>query len=145
MKKTLKKTKKVNKKVKKNPYTKFINWCLDECWRIQKELNITSYRISMRDKPTDEDEDYAFAISCGHPYQYGFLKWKVETFEDWKENKDKVTYYLLHEMLHLLVDPLSKIASSRYLTKDQLVDGVEELTDKLAVILRHDIIKRRKS
>src|SRR5918911_231859 len=95
---------------KQDKYEKFTDWCLDECWRIQRHLQITSYRISIKLKPEKTNDDYAFQITCHYPYQKATLKWKEETYEDWLEDKSKVTVYLRHEIIHILLEPLSKIA-----------------------------------
>lgn len=129
-------------KKKQDRYGKFTDWCLDECWRIQKHLQITSYRINIRLKPEKTTDDYAFEITCGYPYQNATLKWKEETYDEWLKDKKAITVYLLHEMIHILVQPIIEIARSRYVTDPQINDADEELTDRLTNVLRFGILKK---
>lgn len=126
---------------KPNKYKKFTDWCLGECWRIQKKIDITSYRVSIEIDPAKTNDDYAFEITCHYPYQTATLKWKEETYEDWLKDKNKITVYLLHEMIHILIEPFAQIAKQRYVTQVQINDADEELTDRLTNILRFGILK----
>ena len=121
---------------KKSPYTKFCQWCLDECWRIQESLHLTEYRITIDEQPTEfEDRSTAFQICTIWPYKTANLKWGVFEFEQWKKDKISTTRYLLHEVLHLIVEPLAHIANKRYCTDEERRDCTESVVDRLTNIL----------
>lgn len=129
---------------KRDKYSKFIDWCLNEAWRIQKHLDLTSYRISLKLKPEEKiEDDFAFEINIKFPYQEATLKWTENTYKDWLDDKKKVTKYLLHEMLHILLQPLYEAAADRFTTPKQLDNLNEELTDKLTNILEFWIKKAK--
>jgi hypothetical protein len=132
----------VRKPVKVGKYDKFIDWCLNECWRIQKHLQVTSIRVSMDKTPTKTKDDYAFEITCGHPYQWATMKWVEDAYNDWRKDKNKITSYLLHEMLHILIEPFEKIARNRFANSEQFNDAEEEIVDRLTNILRYGILKK---
>lgn len=118
-----------------NKYSKFLNYCLDHCWKLQKQLGLTNYRISIKQQPYKNKEDWAFQITPNSPYQNALLEWQLETYEEWKKDKKKIQRYLLHEVTHIVIEPLCKVGENRYVTKEHLVDVVEETTDKLTNIL----------
>ena len=140
----MKPTKLTKKKSKTEPYAKFTNWCLDEGWRIQKLLDLTNYRIRINLKPEKTNDDYAFEIKVNYPYHNATLKWQEDTFHTWKEDKKKVSEYLLHEMLHILIQPLEQLTYARYVTAPGISNEVESLTDHLTNLLRHHVVKGMK-
>lgn len=128
---------------KKNNYAKFIGWCLDEAWRIQGLTHLTNYRIRMDNEPNNASYEYAFEIHLNYPYQDARLAWKLSTYEEWEQGKLKtVSYYLLHEMLHLLTQPYANAAFDRHASQGYLKTMGEELTDKIAILLRYDVTKK---
>lgn len=130
------KKRKIKKKQEKGKYVDFLDWCLDECERINNRLNMgNKYHIAIDSQPTATKDDYAFSVNCGHPYLRVLVHWKVDTFQEWKEDKRRVSRYLLHEMLHILVEPLAFIAQKRYTTFQEIEEATEGLVDHLSWLL----------
>ena len=124
-------------------YAKFVMWCLDEFWRIQKFLNLENYRVKMERLPNLNYENAYLEITLSHPYQESRLKFALKAFEDWQEKQYKdVSQALIHEALHLLVHPLSTAGSTRYIAHEQIKYFTEELVDKLTILMRYDILKK---
>lgn len=74
-------------------------------------------------------------ISCTYPYLDPTIKFSDVAFKEWQEGlllKDRI----LHELCHMLTDPLYCKAIARYVTKDEMADERERLTDTFTAIVR---------
>jgi len=52
------------------------------------------------------------------------------------ESDEKIKDVLVHEMCHAISDELMTKAKARYISEDELMDAMEEMTDHLANIIR---------
>lgn len=75
-------------------------------------------------------------ISCRYPYcDYCVISYKKESFEDWKDGMlDK--WVIVHEICHLLTDPLYCKALKRYIGETEIEDERERLTDTIMLIIK---------
>lgn len=62
------------------------------------------------------------------------IRYSEECITEWKKGKDIVPY-ILHEMCHLLTEPLYTKAVYRYVTKDEISDERENLTELICNII----------
>ena len=102
-------------------------------------LGLQIQRIKVEKKINEEKEDY-LSISCVYPYLDPTLNYVDESFEDWKKGelkKDRI----LHELCHILTDPLYSKAIYRYVGIDEIKDERERLTDTISSIIRNLIEK----
>lgn len=94
-------------------------------------LGISLHRILIE---FDAKQAY-LAITCTYPYLDPTIKYSEKAFKDWskgKLEKDRI----LHELIHILTDPLYNKALGRFVSKDEIEDEREKLTDTLSAIIR---------
>jgi len=95
-------------------------------------LGISLHRILIE---ADPKQAY-LAITCTYPYLDPTIKYSEKAYKDWvkgKLTKDRI----LHELIHILTDPLYNKALSRFVGKDEIEDEREKLTDTLSAIIRN--------
>ena len=71
---------------------------------------------------------------CNYPYLNATIKYSDKAVKEWKEGKDIIPY-IVHEMCHLHTDPLYCKAINRYVSKDEILDERENLTDLICNIV----------
>ena len=119
------------KKTKKQ----FITWIKEQVKYYKPFLGLKLERIKVRE---DSSIEY-MSINSSYPYidtTIKFNEYALKDFQDGKIGKDVI----LHELLHILTDPLYLKATRRYVSVDEIDDEREKLTDTLSAILR-DLIK----
>lgn len=72
-----------------------------------------------------------------YPYLNVILKYSDDLIKRW-EKGENIVPYVVHEMCHTITDPFYAKAISRYVTKDEITDERELLTDYICNI----VIKR---
>jgi len=109
----------------------FINWIKDQIKFYSPILGIDLHRIDVEEKQTTT----YLEIGCTYPYLDSTIYFCNKSFEDFKSGKltrDRI----LHELCHIITDPLYCKCNQRYVSKDEVLDERERLTDALAVIIR---------
>lgn len=71
---------------------------------------------------------------CNYPYLNVKLKYSDNLIKDYKRGRDIVPY-IIHEMCHVITDPLYCKATERYVSKNEILDERELLTDYICNIL----------
>ncbi len=81
-------------------------------------------------------ENSSALMECvfNYPYLNVIIKYGKEVVTDWKKGKDIVPY-IVHEMSHVITDPLYAKATERYVTKGEIRDERELLTDYICNIV----------
>ena len=82
----------------------------------------------------EKDDVNYMEITFTYPYLEPYIKYSEKAEKSWLEGhlpKDRI----LHELCHILTDPLYAKATSRYVSKNEIEDEREKLTDTLSVIL----------
>lgn len=69
-----------------------------------------------------------------YPYLNVTLNYSDKVMDKWRTGKDIVPY-LVHEMCHPITDPLYSKAISRYVSRDEILDEREKLTDYICNIV----------
>lgn len=72
---------------------------------------------------------------CSYPYIDSEIRYSSRAFENWKTGilkKDRI----LHELCHLITDPLYCVGLDRFSTKDQIENERERLVDTISAIIR---------
>jgi hypothetical protein len=80
-----------------------------------------------------ESKDALMECVYNYPYLNVTIKYSDQAFEDWKKGKDVVPY-IVHEMCHPITDPLYSKATARYVSRDEILDERELLTDYICNI-----------
>lgn len=74
-------------------------------------------------------------IECNYPYIDSNIKYSEKAFENWEKGEMK-RHRILHELCHIITDPLYVKAIERYVTKIDINDERERLTDIMSAIIR---------
>ncbi len=75
-------------------------------------------------------------VSCVYPYLEPTIRYSDCAFQEWKSGlltKDRI----LHELIHIITDPLYVIARKRFTSESEIEDARERLTDTITVILNN--------
>ena len=80
-------------------------------------------------------EDNRVYMECvfNYPYLNVTIKYSKRIVKKWRKNEDIVPY-IVHEMCHPITDPLYTKATARYVSKDEILDERERLTDYICNI-----------
>lgn len=109
----------------------FEKWIRKNIKKYTPILSIDLHEITIENK----DNDSYLSIKCTYPYLDPTIYYSEESFNDWKKGKIKDDR-ILHELCHILTDPLYFKAISRYISKDEITDERERLTDTISAIIR---------
>lgn len=124
----IKKLQKNNIKTEKE----FVSWIREQIDFYSPILGLQIQRIEI-----EKGEDTKFMeITCTYPYLEPIIRYSHHSFEKWQKGKfpkDRI----LHELCHILTDPLYVKAIERYVGKGDILDERERLTDTIAVIIRN--------
>lgn len=71
---------------------------------------------------------------CVYPYIDAQFNYSDKVVDMWK-NKESVVHIILHEMCHLITDPLYNKAVYRYVGKHEIEDEREKLTDVISKLV----------
>jgi len=80
-----------------------------------------------------EDKRSLFECLFNYPYLNVTIKYSDSSFKKWEHGKDLVPY-IVHEMCHPVTDPLYQKALYRYVSKNEVNDEREILTDHICNI-----------
>ncbi len=91
------------------------------------------------------EKDTSLAESAFHyPYLDATIRYGDELVNKVK-NKQDITHIILHEMCHSITDPLYSKAMQRLVSRDEIEDERERLTDHIANIIELSLIKVTKN
>lgn len=85
-------------------------------------------------KELEESSSDYLSISFRYPYNDYRIFYSNNFFNDWLKG-DFNDKEILHELCHILTDPLYSKAISRYVSKDEISDERERLTDTISDIV----------
>lgn len=120
---------------------KFEQWGLKKLEKIQKILLLDSYYPITLTKKVQKDS--RAEANFNYPYKSIAIYYDDEILKDYNDKKyQEVINTLVHEMCHSLTDALYGKAYNRFITKTELEDEREALTDHIAnIILKNLNIK----
>jgi len=94
------------------------------------DINLQNIKVEY-----NKDIEY-LSISNTYPYLEPIINFSDRALKEWKDGnlkKDRI----LHELCHIITDPLYEKAIRRYITEDEILDEREKLTDTICVILNN--------
>jgi hypothetical protein len=110
-------------------YVSFIRRCIE---KYQGPLLLSAYTIVIR----KNKEDYYLACQHRYPYNDGIVIYSDRSYRDWLE--EPASYHerkILHELCHLITDPLYTKATTQFTSRGEIEDEREKLTDHVAVMV----------
>lgn len=110
----------------------FEKWIIDAVKHYKPMLGLDLQIIEVEKVP---DISY-LQIKCTYPYLDPTIGYSEHAFKDWAKGKVRRDR-ILHELCHALTDPIYCKAISRYVSKDEITDERERLTDTIAMIVRN--------
>lgn len=79
----------------------------------------------------NEDEDAYFTCKFCYPHFEAVISYSKQAEKDFDGGKN-ITRYVVHELCHLITDPLYSKAFDRFVSKNEIEDERERLTDWIA-------------
>lgn len=116
----------------KNNKQEFIKWVKKQIDYYKPYLDINLQEIEVKYK---KEIEY-LEISFGYPYLEPIINFSDEAVENWTEGKLKKDR-ILHELCHIITDPLYAKAVSRYVSANEIENERERLTDTITIILNN--------
>lgn len=110
----------------------FIKWVKKQIdyYKPYLDINLQNIEVEYR-----ENTEY-LEITSIYPYLEPIIYFSdkaVEEYSDGILTKDRI----LHELCHIITDPLYVKATKRYVSRDEILDEREKLTDTMTVILNN--------
>lgn len=81
-----------------------------------------------------ESSDALMECTFAYPYLNITLNYSDKVVEKWKKKEDVIPF-IVHEMCHPITDPLYAKTCTRYVSKNEVEDEREKLTDYIANIV----------
>lgn len=104
-------------------------------YQINHYLPILGLQLHRIEIEKNEKETTYLGIKCAYPYLDPMLYYHENAFKSWVEGKLEADR-ILHELCHIITDPLYCKATQRYVSQDEIKDERERLTDTIAAIIR---------
>jgi hypothetical protein len=93
--------------------------------------------LEKHDIAVEREEKTNRYLNCvfRYPYLDNTIQYSNASMRDWKADPVKHERVVIHELCHIITDPLYAVACDRFIGKQQLEDAREHLTDCIAVIV----------
>jgi hypothetical protein len=125
---------KKTKKAFEDYLLKVINKCIPVLLLQKYTIEVRISEIDDWDKRPDFDSGY-FGNLFNYPYLNAIIIYSKEALDDWIEENTDMAPYIIHEMCHIITDPLYSIGNKRYVSKEALENERELLTDHICNIV----------
>lgn len=101
------------------------------------KLGLSLHEIKIEKDPDmdNEKDGNGLQVSCSYPYLDTTIYYGNKSFNNWKKGHIH-KYFVVHELCHILTDPLYFKATNRSSTWKEINDERERLTDTMAMIIR---------
>lgn len=98
---------------------------------------IDTYTSTHKDCEEDKDGNVIFTINYRDTYRTAYIAIHPLAIRIYKRGQmGMFKHALVHEVAHLITEPLADLAASRYVTGGQIRDSVERTTESIAMIAR---------
>ena len=119
----------------------YIKWIRQMYDKYKSILFIEKYHFKV--EKTKKEAQY-LASEFNYPYLDAKILWSDESLKDWKENREDAERRLIHELCHTITDPLYSKTTNVYVSKSEIEDERERLTDHIAQIVNKHFTKLSK-
>ena len=118
----------------------FEKWAKGIIKEYQEKLLITQHDINLVSKT--EKNQSLMEMTFRLPYLDPNLNYNPnKVSEYWKRGeRDELKHALIHELCHVITDPLYGCATDRWATKDEIERTRETLTDHIAMIVKKNML-----
>ena len=117
--------------MKKNKQ-EFEKWATKIALKYMKKLDMSLMEVEVTN---DNDIDF-FEVANRYPYKdIVYITYSDYAFEKWCDG-DVSEFVIVHEICHMLTDPLFCKARQRFVSETEINDERESLTDKIMTIIR---------
>lgn len=117
---------------------KFEKYVMSVIEKYQRILLLDKHTYELQNKL--ENKEALMECVFNYPYLNVTINYGDKVIEKWKGGKDIVPY-IIHEMCHSITDPLYSKSTARYVTRDEILDEREKLTDYICNIVVKNKIK----
>ena len=111
----------------------FEEYCLEQIKKYIPILMLQRHTFEL--KYGVEHEGSLMECVNNYPYLNAKFSYSNKAVERWKEKRENVIPYIIHEMCHLITDALYNKATARYVTLDEIRYERELLTDYICNIV----------
>ena len=102
----------------------------EEFTKWANKFELSQFRIYFEED--DVDDGINAEIFTYHKDGYALVKYSIKA----ETTFIKPEYSAKHEAIHLLISDIADLASSRYITEDELVEAEEKLVNKLERLIK---------
>jgi len=111
----------------------YVKWVREMFKKYAPILFIEQYHLKVT--PLPKDDDTFLSSTFNYPYLDIEINYSKKAVETWSEDKKDSERRLIHEFCHTITDPIYELSIERYVSKGQLNDAREHLTDHIAQII----------
>lgn len=113
---------------------KYLKW-LDDMWEKWSPILMLQKHTMLFIK----DNSRFYSCEVRYPYLNSRVTYSDESFKLWKQDKKISEEYVVHEFCHLITDPLYVKSLQRFVSKNEIEDERELLTDHIQRIVTNNI------
>lgn len=123
----------------------FREYLIKEVKKAANILNLNIYRFEIEKDSSDKEQpNTMMQIVFSYPYLYARIFYFERTIKHW-EDGNCLFNTIIHELCHMITDPLYGKATSRYASQQEIEDERERLTDYMANLVCQLISKTEQS
>jgi len=111
----------------------FEKYCYKVIYKYSKILLLDKHLFRL-EYPT-ENKEAVMECVCNYPYLNVTLKYGDLALKEWKKKKEDCIPFVVHEMCHVITDPLYCKSIRRFVSRDEIGDEREKLTDYISHIV----------
>ena len=126
----------------KTPRTELEKWIASVVPKINKAYGIGNvtvcYSTDIDEEPfQSEDGEGIFRIKYSKSYKTAYIGIVRGADEMWRKKEMEMLFHAVtHEIAHILTEDLANIASSRFVSRKEIINVTEEVTESVAQIGR---------
>lgn len=122
----------------------FVKWAEERIEHYMGVLSIQRHRIVFEPRKTPCQPGEVMCISLMYPYVSNIIQYNWQMVESMLKDgiQEEVEYSIIHELIHIVLNPLWHVARERYTTEDAVREANEQCTDHLATIIGQLCIKK---
>ncbi|KKL12772.1 hypothetical protein LCGC14_2532410 [marine sediment metagenome] len=130
------------KKTQKQLEKEFEDWLTIKVKEYSNLLNLNHWEIEVRHNKNLGENVGMSTKFAGSAYLQATIDWGDLVFSFWKDKNYKTLETdVIHELIHILLYPLSTLSYARFTTKPEVEEKIESTCDHLSIAL-HRILNK---